>query len=260
MRGILMAGGQGTRLRPLTTATNKHLLPIYDKPLIYYPLTTLMLAGIREIALVTSPSEIRNFENLLGDGVRLGIQIRYIPQEKSEGIAQGLILAKEFINGEKCCLILGDNLFHGMGLGRQLSGFREVEGANIFGYKVSNPQDYGVVELNEDGKPQAIEEKPEFPKSNLAIPGIYFYDENAVNYAESLTPSKRGELEITDLNRIYLERKKLEVTQLSQGTAWLDTGTFEGLYDAASYIRVMEQRQNSRIGDPFEAARVQGWI
>jgi glucose-1-phosphate thymidylyltransferase len=255
-----MAGGQGTRLRPLTTATNKHLLPIYDKPLIYYPLTTLLLAGIREIALITSPSEIRNFENLLGDGARLGIKMRYIPQEKSEGIAQGLILAKEFINGEKCCLILGDNLFHGTGLGRQLSGFREVEGANIFGYKVSNPQDYGVVELNEEGKPQAIEEKPEFPKSNLAIPGIYFYDENAVNYAESLTPSKRGELEITDLNRIYLEKKKLEVTQLSQGTAWLDTGTFEGLYDAASYIRVMEQRQNSRIGDPFEAARVQGWI
>lgn len=255
-----MAGGQGTRLRPLTTATNKHLLPIYDKPLIYYPLTTLLLAGIREIALITSPSEIRNFENLLGDGARLGIKMRYIPQEKSEGIAQGLILAKEFINGEKCCLILGDNLFHGTGLGRQLSGFREVEGANIFGYKVSNPQDYGVVELNEEGKPQAIEEKPEFPKSNLAIPGIYFYDENAVNYAESLTPSTRGELEITDLNRIYLEKKKLEVTQLSQGTAWLDTGTFEGLYDAASYIRVMEQRQNSRIGDPFEAARVQGWI
>lgn len=255
-----MAGGQGTRLRPLSTATNKHLLPIYDKPLIYYPLTTLLLAGIREIALITSPSEIRNFENLLGDGARLGIKIRYIPQEKSEGIAQGLILAKEFINGEKCCLILGDNLFHGTGLGRQLSGFREVEGAHIFGYKVSNPQDYGVVELNEEGKPQAIEEKPDFPKSNLAIPGIYFYDENAVNYAESLTPSKRGELEITDLNRIYLERRKLEVTQLSQGTAWLDTGTFEGLYDAASYIRVMEQRQNSRIGDPFEAARVQGWI
>lgn len=241
-------------------ATNKHLLPIYDKPLIYYPLTTLLLAGIREIALITSPSEIRNFENLLGDGARLGIKIRYIPQEKSEGIAQGLILAREFINGEKCCLILGDNLFHGTGLGRQLSGFREVDGANIFGYKVSNPQDYGVVELSEDGKPQAIEEKPEFPKSNLAIPGIYFYDENAVSYAESLAPSNRGELEITDLNRIYLERKKLEVTQLSQGTAWLDTGTFEGLYDAASYIRVMEQRQNSRIGDPFEAARVQGWI
>ena len=255
-----MAGGQGTRLRPLTTATNKHLLPIYDKPLIYYPLTTLLLAGIREIALVTSPSEIRNFQILLGDGARLGIKIHYISQEKSEGIAQGLILAKEFINEEKCCLILGDNLFHGTGLGRQLSGFTEVEGANIFGYKVSNPQDYGVVELDENGKPLAIEEKPEFPKSNLAIPGIYFYDENAVNYAESLTPSKRGELEITDLNRIYLEKKKLEVTQLSQGTAWLDTGTFEGLYDAAAYIRVMEQRQNSRIGDPFEAARVQGWV
>jgi glucose-1-phosphate thymidylyltransferase len=255
-----MAGGQGTRLRPLTTATNKHLLPIYDKPLIYYPLTTLLLTGIREITLITSPSEIRNFENLLGDGTQLGIEICYIPQKKSEGIAQGLILAKEFINGEKCCLILGDNLFHGTGLGRQLSGFRQVKGANIFGYKVSNPQDYGVVVLDEKGKPQKIEEKPEFPKSSLAIPGIYFYDENAVNYAESLTPSKRGELEITDLNRIYLEKRKLEVTQLSQGTAWLDTGTFEGLYDAASYIRVMEQRQNSRIGDPFEAARVQGWI
>ena len=255
-----MAGGQGTRLRPLTSATNKHLLPVYNKPLIYYPLTTLILAGIREIALVTSPSEIANFVNLLGNGAQLGIEINYIPQERSEGIAQGLILAKDFINKEKCCLILGDNLFHGTGLGRQLSGFGNIEGANIFGYEVSKPQEYGVIELDESGKPVALEEKPENPRSNLAIPGIYFYDENAVIYAESLTPSKRGELEITDLNRIYLNKNMLAITQLSQGTAWLDTGTFEGLYDAASYIRVMEQRQNSRIGDPFEAARIQGWI
>ena len=260
MRGVIMAGGSGTRLNPLTLSVNKHLLPVFDKPLIYYPLTTLMLAGIREFALVTSPGEIENFQKLLGTGSQFGIEIRYVEQAKPAGIAQGLIVTKDFIAGEKVGFILGDNLFHGAGLGRQLAMHLNVSGAHIFSYQVSNPESYGVVELSDDGRIIGLQEKPKNPKSNLAVTGLYFYDEEASQLALSLKPSARGELEITDLNNIYLQRSSLNMTVLSKGTAWLDTGTFNGLHDAASYIRIVEERQNSKIGDPFEAALNQGWI
>ena len=255
-----MAGGSGTRLFPLTKAVNKHLLPIFDKPLIYYPLTTLMLAGIREFALVTSPNEIANFQRLFGDGSQFGIEIRYVEQPTAAGIAQGLSLTQEFIAGHKVGFILGDNLFHGIGLGRQLAQHREVNGAHIFSYHVRNPESYGVVELGEGDEIVDLHEKPVNPPSNLAITGLYFYDENVSDYVSTLTPSKRGELEITDLNRIYLRKSALGMTVLSKGTAWLDTGTFQGLHDASAYIKIVEERQNSKIGDPMEAARNQGWI
>ena len=255
-----MAGGSGTRLFPITKAVNKHLLPIFDKPLIYYPLTTLMLAGIREFALVTSPIEIDNFRRLLGDGSQFGIEIRYVEQPTAAGIAQGLTLTQDFISGHKVGFILGDNLFHGIGLGRQLAAHRLVEGAHIFSYHVRNPESYGVVELGENDEIIDLHEKPLNPPSNLAITGLYFYDENVSNYVSTLIPSKRGELEITDLNRIYLKKSALQMTVLSKGTAWLDTGTFQGLHDASAYIKIVEERQNSKIGDPIEAARNQGWI
>lgn len=255
-----MAGGSGTRLHPITKAVNKHLLPIFDKPLIYYPLTTLMLAGIREFAVVTSPNEIGNFKNLLGDGTQFGIEIRYVPQPLALGIAQGLTLTREFIDGHKVGFILGDNLFHGIGLGRQLAEHQSIVGAQIFSYHVRNPENYGVVELDENDEIVDLHEKPTNPPSNLAITGLYFYDELASEYASSLTPSKRGELEITDLNKIYLSKSLLRMSRLSQGTAWLDTGTFQGLHDASAYIKIVEERQNSKIGDPMEAARNQGWI
>lgn len=255
-----MAGGSGTRLFPITKAVNKHLLPIFDKPLIYYPLTTLMLAGIREFALVTSPTELENFKRLLGDGSQFGIEIRYVMQPTPAGIAQGLTLTRDFISGHKVGFILGDNLFHGIGLGRQLAQHRTIEGAHIFSYHVRNPESYGVVELGPNEEIIDLHEKPVNPPSNLAITGLYFYDEHVSEIATSLTPSKRGELEITDLNRIYLRNSSLGMTILSKGTAWLDTGTFQGLHDASSYIKIVEERQNSKIGDPMEAARNQGWI
>ena len=255
-----MAGGSGTRLFPLTRAVNKHLLPIFDKPLIYYPLTTLMLAGIREFALVTSPNEVANFKRLLGDGSQFGVEIRYVEQPHPAGIAQGLSLTRDFIESHKVGFILGDNLFHGIGLGRQLAEHRTITGAHIFSYRVRNPESYGVVELGEDERIIDLHEKPTNPPSNLAITGLYFYDEQVSEFVSTLTPSKRGELEITDLNRIYLKNSSLEMTVLSQGTAWLDTGTFQGLHDASSYIKIVEERQNTKIGDPMEAARNQGWI
>ncbi len=260
MRGVIMAGGSGTRLHPLTKSVNKHLLPIFDKPLIYYPLTTLILAGIQEFALVTSPIEVDNFRKLLGDGSQFGIEIRYVEQSKPAGIAQGLTLTKDFISGEKVGFILGDNLFHGIGLGRQLAEHQNVTGAHIFAYQVRNPESYGVVELGTSGEIIDLHEKPKSPPSDLAVTGLYFYDEEVSDLAASLIPSARGELEITDLNRMYLKKASLEMTVLSKGTAWLDTGTFEGLHDASSYIRIVEERQNSKIGDPFEAAQNQGWI
>ena len=255
-----MAGGSGTRLFPLTRAVNKHLLPIFDKPLIYYPLTTLMLAGIREFALVTSPNEVANFKRLLGDGSQFGVEIRYVEQPHPAGIAQGLSLTRDFIESHKVGFILGDNLFHGIGLGRQLAEHRTITGAHIFSYRVRNPESYGVVELGEDERIIDLHEKPTNPPSNLAITGLYFYDEQVSEFVSTLTPSKRGELEITDLNRIYLNNSSLEMTVLSQVTAWLDTGTFQGLHDASAYIKIVEERQNSKIGDPMEAARNQGWI
>jgi glucose-1-phosphate thymidylyltransferase len=260
MRGVIMAGGTGSRLRPITTSVNKHLLPIYNKPLIYYPLTTLILAGIREIQIVCNDKDESNFRKLLGDGSQFGCQISYIFQEKAEGIPQGIILSADFIAGESVALILGDNLFHGVGLGRQLARFQNIQGAQLFAYNVSNPQDYGVVEVDASNLAISIEEKPKLPKSNLAVTGLYFYDNSVIERVSKLQPSQRGELEITDLNNAYLHDNQLNVEILSSGTAWLDTGSFENLFDASSYIRALEDRQFLKIGDPFEAAKTRGWI
>ena len=255
-----MAGGSGSRLAPLTKTVNKQLLPIFDKPLIYYPLSTLMLAGVREFMLISSPSEIVNFQKLFGNGEQFGISIEYGAQAEPKGIAQGLIVAEKFITGQKVGFILGDNLFHGHGLGRQLAEHNQITGAQIFAYQVADPTSYGVVEIDKSGKVIGIEEKPQIPKSNLAVTGLYFYDEDVVSIAKSLKPSARGELEITDVNRVYLERDQLNVSILSRGTAWLDTGTFEGLHDASSYIKIVQERQNASIGNPYDVAKTQGWI
>jgi glucose-1-phosphate thymidylyltransferase len=255
-----MAGGSGSRLSPLTKSVNKQLLPIYDKPLIYYPLSTLMLAGIREVMVVSSPNEIANFQALFGSGDQFGISIEYGTQASPGGIAEGFLVAEKFITGHKVGFILGDNLFHGHGLGRQLAAHNQVSGAQIFAYQVADPRSYGVIELGVNGNVLNIEEKPEHPKSNLAVTGLYFYDEEVINIAKSLKPSPRGELEITDVNRVYLERDQLNVTVLSRGTAWLDTGTFEGLHDASSYIKIVQERQNASIGNPLDVAKNQGWI
>ncbi len=255
-----MAGGSGSRLAPLTITVNKQLLPIFDKPLIYYPLSTLMLAGIREFMLISSPNEIQNFQKLLGNGEPFGVSIEYEVQSEPKGIAHGLLLAEDFIVGHKTGLILGDNLFHGHGLGRQLAEHNDINGAQIFAYGVADPKNYGVVEVNDSGKVIGIEEKPQNPKSNLAVTGLYFYDEEVISIAKTLQPSARGELEITDLNRVYLERNELNVSILSRGTAWLDTGTFEGLHDASSYIKIVQERQNASVGNPYDVAKAQGWI
>lgn len=255
-----MAGGKGTRLAPLTCAVNKHLLPIFDKPMIYYPLTTLMLAGIREFGLITAPKDVSQFQLLLSDGKRFGIEITYIEQNEPLGIAEGISLSRNFIKNEKVALILGDNIFHGIGLGRQLAKYTDIVGAQIFAYQVRDPENYGVVEISASGKILSLAEKPSVPKSKFAIPGLYFYDNEVLNLIENIKPSARGELEVTDLNKEYFLRDRLKVSILSTGTSWLDTGTFNGLHDASSFIRIMEERQNSTIGDPIQAARVQGWI
>ena len=260
MRGLIMAGGSGSRLAPLTKAMNKQLFPIFDKPLIYYPLSTLMLAGIREFLLISSPNEIVSFQRLFGTGEQFGISIEYGIQDQPNGIAEGFLVAEKFITGHKVGFILGDNLFHGHGLGRQLSAHNNVNGAQIFAYAVADPRSYGVIDIDSFGKIVGIEEKPQTPKSNLAVTGLYFYDEEVLSIAKSLKPSARGELEITDVNRIYLERNNLKVSVLSRGTAWLDTGTFEGLHDASSYIKIVQERQNASIGNPFDVAVAQGWI
>jgi glucose-1-phosphate thymidylyltransferase len=255
-----MAGGSGSRLSPVTTAVNKQLLPIFDKPLIFYPLSTLMLAGIKEIMIISSESEIINFKKLFKDGNQFGISIEYGIQEQPNGIAEGFLVAEKFITGHKVGFILGDNLFHGHGLGRQLSAHNNVSGAHIFAYAVADPRSYGVIDIDSFGKIVGIEEKPQTPRSNLAVTGLYFYDEEVLSIAKSLKPSARGELEITDVNRIYLERNNLKVSVLSRGTAWLDTGSFEGLHDASSYIKIVQERQNASIGNPFDVAVAQGWI
>jgi glucose-1-phosphate thymidylyltransferase len=255
-----MAGGSGSRLNPLTIAVNKHLLPIYNKPLIYYPLTTLILAGIREIQIVCRSQDLMIFKTLLGNGSQFGVSIDYQVQDNPKGIAQGISICKDFIDDKKFALILGDNLFHGVGLGRQLSRFNDINGAQLFAYKVKNPSDYGVVEIDNTGNALTLDEKPQTPKSNYAVTGLYFYDETAIQRVSSLKPSPRGELEITDLNKSYLADGSLKVEILSAGTAWLDTGSFENLYDASSYIKALEERQFLKIGDPFEAAKVQGLI
>ncbi len=255
-----MAGGLGSRLDPVTKVVNKHLMPIFDKPLIYYPLSTLMLAGIREVMIISGEKQIQSFKELLGTGSDLGISIEYEIQREPNGIAEGLLIASDFLLGHKVALILGDNLFHGEGLGRQLSKFQLVEGAQIFAYEVANPTDFGVVELDSQGRILNIVEKPKLPKSNLAVTGLYFYDENASTLVRGLKPSHRNELEITDLNNLYLKERNLNLTILSRGTAWLDTGTFAGLHDASSYIRILQERQNSSIGNPMDVALNQGWL
>lgn len=260
MKGIILAGGSGTRLHPLTIATSKQLMPVYDKPMLYYPLSTLMLAGIREILVITTPHEREQFERLLGDGRQWGISISFAIQPKPNGLAEALIIGEEFIGGDSVALILGDNIFHGAGLGLTLSRFSEREGATIFAHRVSNPEDYGVIEFDSEGRAVSLEEKPKKPKSKYVVPGLYFYDSKAVQLAKALKPSTRGELEITDLNRLYLEEKTLRVERLERGTAWLDTGSFESLLEAAEFVRVIERRQGTKICVPEEIAWRLGWI
>ena len=260
MKGIVLAGGTGSRLIPLTQVASKQLLPVFNKPLIYYPISTLMLAGIKEILIIVSPPELHKFKNLLGDGSNFGVDFNYVVQEQPKGIAQSLILSDEFLSGEPCCLILGDNIFHGPGLGRALAVNLEIEGAKVFGYPVKNPSAYGIATVNNSGKVELLQEKPSEPISNLAIPGIYFFDQYAGDFAKDVRPSPRGELEIIDVLERYRLTGKLTLEQLPLGTAWFDSGTFADLHDASTYVRLMEERTGIRVGDPLEVARIQGWI
>jgi glucose-1-phosphate thymidylyltransferase len=260
MRAVLLAGGTGSRLWPITQAVSKQLMPVYDKPMVYYPLSVLVMAGIREILVITTPGDQEQFRRLLGDGSHWGLRIEYAVQEKPAGIAQALLIGGEFIDGDTIALILGDNIFYGTGLGRQLSEHTRVKGGRIFAYQVANPSEYGVVEFAPDGKVVSIEEKPAKPKSRYAVPGLYFYDNTAIDIASKLTPSARGELEITAVNEEYLRRGDLHVTVLDRGTAWLDTGTFDSMVAAAEFVRVIEQRQDYKIGCVEEAAWRAGLI
>lgn len=260
-KGIILAGGSGTRLYPITRSISKQLTPVYDKPMIYYPLSTLMLAGIREILIITTPDDSDGFKRLLEDGSQWGLKISFAIQPRPEGIAQAFLVGRDFINNSPVCLILGDNIFYAEGLARKLQKVAgNVGGATIFAYYVQNPNRYGVVEIASDGRALSLEEKPELPKSNFAVTGLYFYDANVVNYAAGLQPSARGELEITDLNRIYLEKGQLNVEVFSRGTAWLDTGTFASLLDAAQFVKVVEDRQGLKIACIEEIAWRMGFI
>jgi glucose-1-phosphate thymidylyltransferase len=260
-KGIILAGGTGSRLFPMTHSVSKQLIPVYDKPMIYYPLTVLMLAGVQEILLISTPRDLPSFEHLLGDGSQWGLKISYAEQPKPEGLAQAFLIGERFLNGEPVCLVLGDNLFYGHDLANSLlSASRRMDGATVFGYHTNQPEQYGVVEFDSDWNVISLEEKPKQPKSNYAVPGIYFYDSEVVELTKSLKPSARGELEITDLNRVYLERGSLRVEILGRGTTWLDTGTPDSLADATQFVQVIQQRQGLKIACPEEVAFLQGRI
>ena len=260
MKGIILAGGSGTRLHPLTLSVSKQLMPIYDKPMIYYPLSTLMYAGINEVLIISTPTDLPLFQNLLGDGKKYGCSFEYAVQEHPNGLAEAFLIGEEFIGDDKVALILGDNIFYGTGLEKLLQANNDPDGGIIYAYRVNDPERYGVVEFNQEGKAISIEEKPEYPKSNYAVPGIYFYDNTVVEIAKNIKPSHRGELEITDVNKEYLKQGKLSVSILDRGTAWLDTGTFQSLMQASQFVEVIEQRQGLKVGAIEGVAFEMGYI
>lgn len=260
MKGIILAGGSGTRLHPLTLAVSKQLMPVYDKPMIYYPLSTLMLAGINEILIISTPHDISNFEQLLGDGSHLGCRFSYAVQEIPNGLAQAFVIGKDFVGDDRVALVLGDNIFYGAGMSKLLQNATLVEGGMVFAYQVNDPKRYGVVEFDAKFRAVSIEEKPDIPKSNYAVPGLYFYDNSVLEIAANIEPSARGEYEITDVNRVYLEQNKLNVTVFNRGTAWLDTGTFNSLMQAGQFVQVIEERQGQKIGAIEEVAYRMGFI